>query len=415
MKLLEKTNKTYLLLTGTAFIIAGVLFYLILSLIFNNQLDEKLLSDIEGIRLSIEKNGNKPNYFPFIEVKEVPDQLSGDFKKTDTLIFDPLEKEIIRYRQISIVTHINRQTYFIASRDALFEQSDLLISIVIITGSVFFMLLFSLYFINKKLSQRIWYPFFNTLNTLKEFSHYNTDFKIVEDSDIDEFIELNNTLNYLTKKIISDYQSLKRFTEDASHEIQTPLAVIQSKLETLLQYSGLKKEQTEIINSAYTSTLRISKLTQTLLLLTKIDNNLFPDKQTVNFSVLLEEKIEIFEDHINRKELKIKKEIIKDCQIVTNYFLADSMIMNLFGNAFKYCPKNGSVNISLNSGYLTISNTGAPLSAEPSKLFDRFFKENKTSDSPGLGLSIVKRICEVNNWIINYANEGERHIITIQF
>ena len=127
----------------------------------------------------------------------------------------------------------------------------------------------------------------------------------------------------LTQKVISDYQSLKRFTEDASHEIQTPLAVIQSKLETLMQYPDLKKDQTELINSAYVYALRISKLTQTLLLLTKIANYQFPEKRAVNLSGLLEETVKLFEDHIIGKSLILKKEIKPESVLETNFFLAE--------------------------------------------------------------------------------------------
>lgn len=125
------------------------------------------------------------------------------------------------------MSSINGKKYFIAVRDTLLEEDDLLEAIALVTGSVFILLLISLYFINRKLSLNIWQPFYKTLDELKEFSHDRPGFRLSSMSQLDEFKELNNTLEKLTQKVISDYQSLKRFTEDASHEIQTPLAVIQ--------------------------------------------------------------------------------------------------------------------------------------------------------------------------------------------
>ena len=279
MRLLQKTNRTYFLISGTAFLIAGVVFYFVISFFFKDQLNEKLRYDIKDIKRSIKKNGTLPNYYPFIEIKEVPTQSERSYKSIDTLIFDEYEKKEIPFRQISLVTTINGKKYFISARDTLIEQDDLLETIAIVTGSVFMLLLVSLYFINRNLSLKIWKPFYNTLDELKEFSHDKTGFKLSSESQLYEFTELNKMLEKLTRKVISDYQSLKRFTEDASHEIQTPLAVIQSKLETLMQYPDLKKDQAELINSAYVYTLRISKLTQTLLLLTKIANDQFPEKR----------------------------------------------------------------------------------------------------------------------------------------
>jgi len=296
MRLLQKTNRTYFLISGTAFIIAGVVIYFVLSLIFKGQLNEKLMSDIEGVKRIIEINGTLPDYYPFIEAREISLQSERSYKTVDTLIFDATEKESIPFRQISLIASINGKKYFIAVRDTLLEKSDLLATIAIVTGSVFILLLISLYFINRKLSLNIWKPFYKTLDELKEFSHDKPGFRLSSVSQLDEFTELNKTLEKLTQKVISDYQSLKRFTEDASHEIQTPLSVIQSKLETLMQYPDLRKDQAELINSAYVYTIRISKLTQTLLLLTKIANDQFPEKKAVNLSELLEEKINIFEE-----------------------------------------------------------------------------------------------------------------------
>ena len=414
MKLLAKTNRTYLLISAIAFIIAGLVIYFVLSFIFEDQLNEQLKSDIKGIKQSIEKEGTLPSYFPFIEVREVKGK-ERSFISIDTIIYYNSQKEIIPFRQISRIDSINGKTYFIAARDPLLDADDLLGAIAIVIGSVFVLLLVSLYFINRKLSINIWRPFYKTLDELKEFSHDKPGFRLSSVSNMDEFMELNKTLDKLTRKVITDYQALKRFTEDASHEIQTPLAVIQSKLETMLQYPDLKQEQAELINSAYTYSLRISKLTQTLLLLTKIANDQFPEKRAVNLSDLLIEKIEFFEDHIIGKSLILKKNIEPECYIDTNFFLADSLIMNLMGNAVKHSMSNGLFNISLNRNYLEISNSGKPFSFPPEKLFDRFYKTDKSSDSPGLGLAIVKEICLLNKWEISYKYEDDLHKFIVTF
>jgi signal transduction histidine kinase len=415
MKLLQKTNRTYFLVSGTAFIIAGVVFYYVISLFFKDQLNEKLHHDIKNITRSIKKSGAIPNYYPFIEIREVSKRPEQSFRTVDTLIFNVFENRNIPFRQISLISVINDKEYFIAARDTLIEEDDLLEVIAITTGLVFVLLLAGLYFINRKLSMKIWQPFYKTLDELKEFSHDKPGFRLSSESDLYEFTELNKTLEKLTKKVISDYQSLKRFTEDASHEIQTPLAVIQSKLETLMQYHGLKKEQAELINSAYVFTLRISKLTKTLLLLTKIANDQFPEKRAINLSELLDDKIKMFEDHILEKSLTLNKEVKPDCTLETNFFLTESLIINLIGNAVKHNITDGKINIKLDKNHFEISNSGEPLPVSASKLFDRFYKADKSSDSPGLGLAIVREICRLNKWEINYIYEDNLHKVTVKF
>jgi signal transduction histidine kinase len=415
MKLLEKTNRSYFLISGTAFILAGAVIYFVLSALLEEQLNEKLTSDIEDVKRTIAGGGILPEYYPFIETREVPWQATGSIEKKDTLIFDPGEEDNINFRQISAVYSINGKYYFIATRNELFENSDLLATIIIVIASVLSLLLLSLYFINKKLSLHIWQPFYKTLEELKDFSHDRHGFKLSPVSEPDEFIELNTSLEKLTQKIITDYQSLKRFTEDASHEIQTPLAVIQSKLETLLQHPDLKKDQAEIINSAYVSVLRISKLTQTLLLLTKIANDQYPEKRKVDMAVLLEEKIKLYEDHIAAKSLTLNLNISPGCFPESNLLLAESLIVNLVGNAVKHCNTGGNINIILDASHFEISNTGPPHSVPASKLFERFYKADKSTDSQGLGLSIVKEICSLNKWDVRYQYEDDLHKFIVIF
>jgi two-component system OmpR family sensor kinase len=415
MKLLQKSNRTYFLISASAFIIAGIILYFVISFFFKDQLNEKLISDIKVIERTIANKGILPNYYPFIEIEEVSGISERSFETIDTLIFDEVEKKDIPFRQISIIKSIDGKSYLIAARDTLIEEDDLLGVIAIVTGSVFILLLICLYFMNRKISLNTWKPFYKTLEELKEFSHDRLDFRLSKVNQPDEFRELNNTLDLLTQKVISDYQSLKRFTEDASHEIQNPLAVIQSKLEALMQNPELKEDQAELLNSAYSNTLRISKLTQTLLLLTKIANDQFPEKIEVNISELLEEKIKLFEDHINVRSLVLNKEIDPECYLDTNYFLAESLITNLIGNAVKHCNTEGIINILLKNNQMEISNTGDRFEEPFSKIFERFYKINKSSDSHGLGLAIVKEICNLNRWHINYEYTNDLHKFIVNF
>jgi signal transduction histidine kinase len=415
MKLLKKTNRAYFIISAFAFIIAGVVFYIAISYYFEDQLNEQLESDRMTVIHNIEKDGTLPVFNPFVEVKKTFDNVDRPVTYSDTAIYDENENENVPFRQISSVDRINGQYYHILVRNTLLEKGDMMIIIGIIVGGIFILLYASLYFINKKLSLVIWKPFHDTLKNLRNFSNDNPDFKLTDPGNIDEFIELNRTLENLTLKVISDYLSLKRFTEDASHEMQSPLSVIQSKLETLIQYPDLKEDQAELIKSAYISVQRISKLTKALLLLTKIENEQFPEKKNVNLSGILLEKIKLFEDIILRKSLVVKEEIEKECYVETNLFLADSLLINLIGNAVKHCIPDGIVQIRLTCTFLEISNSGSPLLVPSSKLFDRFFKINQSSESPGLGLSIVKEICNHNKWIIEYFHEDNLHKFKVTF
>lgn len=415
MKLHQQTGRTYLILTATAFIIACIVIYYILSLIFDAQLNEKIASVKIHILQNLKNTGIPGNDPPYIEIDEIPNFNNCSEKFSDTLIFIQEENELVKYRQLTAFETLDGKHYRITIRNTLIEKSDILLTIIAVLGSVFVLLFISLNFLNRRLSLKMWQPFYNSLNEMKKFSQKDPSFALPSPGKIDEFIELNSTLENMGKRIISDYQLLKRFTEDASHEIQTPLTVIRSKLEYILQDSQLKKEQAESINSALSATTRLSKLTRAMLMLSKIENNQFEGTEEINLSDLIDKQIDILNDIIAEKKLLTKKISDTGCIIRANHFLIESLVRNLVENAVKHSARGGSLVIELNNSSLIISNTGDPLTVPVEKLFNRFFKGNPASDSPGLGLSIVKKICEVNGWKISYINDKSLHIVKIIF
>jgi two-component system, OmpR family, sensor kinase len=415
MKLLQKTNRAYLTLSASAFLIAGAAIYIALNFILEAQISEKINNNKISITKRIKESGIVSNDPPYVVVKELTGIINKSDISIDTIILDPNESEEIPVRQYTSNESINGKYYQIILRNTLVEKSDILVTIFVVIGAVFILLLISIYLINIKLSLILWKPFYNTLDDLKEFSQEESGFSLPAGTDIEEFDELNSGLNKLTEKVISDYHALKRFSEDASHEIQTPLTIIHSKLESLLQEPDLKKDQADLIEAAFSASSRLSRMTKALLLLAKIENRQFTDAEEVNLSEIVAMQIESLSDFISEKSLRITLHLEPGIKLITNSFLAESLVLNLLGNAVKHNLPGGIIFIELNEHSLKISNSGAPLTIPPEKLFERFHKVNKSSDSPGLGLSIVDKICKVSNWQINYTNDGEMHNISVRF
>jgi Signal transduction histidine kinase len=415
MKLLQKTNRTYLILSASAFAIAGVLTYTVLSLFLESQLNEKLSNTKEHLIKTIEKSGIVYNDPPYIEVREKP--VLSEIKDfySDTILFDASEKESVPTRQLTGTSLINGKNYKIIIRNTLIEKSDFLFTIILTTVSVFVLLLLSMYFINKKLSRKIWSPFYGILDELKKFSQENPSFALTTTSGIEEFEELKLTLNKLTTKVISDYQVLKRFTEDASHEIQTPLSIIQSRLESLIQDPDLTEMQASKIQSAYSASARLAKLTRSMLFLARIENRQYPESEEIDLLLLLRSQMELFVEAIRDKSLSVEIHSDSGCILNANVFLAESLVQNLLGNAIKHSFRNSRIIIEISQESFVISNNGDALKVEPEKLFNRFFKVNTSSDSFGLGLSIVREICKAYNWTITYVVTDNLHTVTIRF
>ncbi|MBK6834145.1 MAG: hypothetical protein IPG89_07685 [Bacteroidetes bacterium] len=218
----------------------------------------------------------------------------------------------------------------------------------------------------------------------------------------------------MTEKISNDYEKLKNFTENASHELQTPLAIIKGKTELLMQTQGLTEEQSKLISEIDQTSNRLKKLNQTLLLLSKIENNQFKNEKSIDFSEILKSKLEQIEDLIKIKNIKLNAQIESSSQNI-NPVLADILISNLLSNALRYTPENGAISIQLNSKEFLISNNGNPLKFGGDKIFDRFHKEGESSESTGLGLALVKQIAVINKQGINYQYSNNMHFFTYIF
>jgi signal transduction histidine kinase len=267
---------------------------------------------------------------------------------------------------------------------------------------------------NWLISKRLWKPFKRSLQKIRTAELQKMEAIHFEGTNIREFNELNTSLNAMAGKIYNDYVNMKEFTENAAHEMQTPLAVVQGKLELLLQDNNLKDEQVDSIIQASTALSRLSKLNQSLLLLAKIENNQYETSETINLTEVTKKYLKLFDELIRDKQLIVETDFAEGLQLNLHPLLGDTLVSNLLGNAVKYNYSGGRVNISVTSNKYQISNTSHLAPIDPNQLFKRFNKSQLSEEgSNGLGLAIVKKICDTHNLTISYASENELHTFTI--
>ncbi len=218
-------------------------------------------------------------------------------------------------------------------------------------------------------------------------------------------------------RIHDDYHRLKEFTGNASHELQTPLSIINAKIELLLQEKGLKANQVELIQSISKASTRLSRLNQALLLLAKIENNQFPKYEPVNISLVLRERLMLLDDFFEMKKLTVETRIQNDVIVPMNSYLTDVLVGNLINNAVRHNVHEGWINVELDDKEFRISNSGLMTQKDPSLYFNRFEKSGNRDDSTGLGLAIVKAICDLYRFQIEYLHSGSdnKHAIVISF
>jgi signal transduction histidine kinase len=269
--------------------------------------------------------------------------------------------------------------------------------------------------LNYFISKRIWKPFYNILDIIKDYRPGGKTVVDLSKSSISEFQNLNQVIEKLVTKVENDFVNLKQFTENASHEIQTPLAIIKNKSELLLQREDLDKEAIKEIVSIDEAATRLSKLNQALLQLMKIDNRQYQESEKMDLSGLLEIKLQKLNELIEMKNIKLKTSIDKNVFIYMNVSLAEILLSNLLNNSIKHNIFGGELIINLIPNELSIKNTGEALHIEPEKLFDRFVKESTSNESIGLGLSLVRQICETYNFRVSYHYEHSLHELKVNF
>ena len=415
MKLIQKTRRTYIIYSIIIFIISSTIIYFTLKRIVTKKQDEKLLWDKEIIARKI-----KYDYpLPIFDVEDF--KSSTPIKDTlyfkDTLIYQVINntEKYELYRQLTSVENLHGKTYRIITRSSLVRNQDFILAVTLSVAVVVFLLILTVYFVNTKVMRSVWLPFYDNLEILKNFSvEKNQPIKLKE-SNIDEFSELNKSLAKLTDKVVSDYNNLKEFTENASHEMQTPLAIMQTKTEMLLQSDNLNSKQISQIKAIYQSVQRLAKLNKTLLLLSKIENRQFKDLEPINVNEVVERHLEIYDDFISNKKLKVNTKSTLEVEIQTNPLLFDIVVSNMISNAIKHNIEGGHIEILTTNLFFSISNSGTALNLSSQSLFERFKKESKASNSFGLGLAIVKKICDIYNWKITHSYTDNQHNISIYF
>jgi signal transduction histidine kinase len=241
--------------------------------------------------------------------------------------------------------------------------------------------------------------------TKMSFSHSSTE----------EFEELNQSLNKMTEKIYSDYDRLKQFTENASHEIQTPLSIILNKIEMLIQSENFSEEQMAHLQKINEAAVRLSRLNTALLTLTKIENRQYAHEGEFDLPCFIQRKIDEFQDFICQKNLQVSIHGDNGVCISMNPSLADLLFENLIRNAIKHNIDGGFIKILIEKNKFTISNSGRPLQLAADELFERFVKNDQSSDSLGLGLAMVKQICNNYGFAISFTSTGDLHNISICF
>ncbi|MBF4486266.1 HAMP domain-containing sensor histidine kinase [Flavobacterium sp. CSZ] len=417
-KLLQKTTNSFLLFAVIILLISAPLFYYISQWLYIYETDEVLHfhkgAFIKESRKHFTeqdiKAWNKYNH----EVMIVADMGVTKDSIVGKMIYDSIAAEKEPFRVLYAPVNINGKKYTYTERINLLEMEGMVFSIAGMFLFIIIMLLIGIIWISKATAAKIWSPFYNTLNQIEDFEIDKNKAPHFIPTDIDEFDRLNKSLERLIEKNTAIYKSQREFVENAAHELQTPLALFQTKIDTLAQMD-LNQEQSILISSLNSDVSRLNRLNKNLLLLSKIDNESYLEKSTIVLNDYIKKHLDFFTEQASAKNLTIITEFTTTLSITGNPALTEVLINNLFLNAIRHNEKNGCIIITTLDNELAFLNTGQKTPLIIDKLFNRFSKTNPSSQGNGLGLAIIKKITELNHWQINYSFNNELHRFSVKF
>ncbi|WP_158614940.1 sensor histidine kinase [Flavobacterium sp. LS1P28] len=327
---------------------------------------------------------------------------------SDTLIYDKKENELAENRLLSSVFEVGNTNYSIKIWRSTLEYNELFRGIFTSLVILLILLFVTYLIINFWISKTVWKPFYQTVSNLKKFRASDNVIPRLASTSVTEFDELNLSLNVMMQKMIVDFNSQKKFTENASHEIQTPLAVIKSKIDLLIQSENLKENEMKLIVAIDYACSKIIRLNKIFLLLTKIENRQFNTTEKVSFENTVDNSLVFFEEHIQANKIEIIKNIENDFCVLMNADLCLVLVNNLLQNAIRHNINSGNIEIFIEKNKITISNLGVNNPID-NQLFERFHKNSTSQESLGLGLSIVKEIVEVSGLVFYYKFTNGKH------
>lgn len=407
------------LLTGIVVVLSGwaVCFYFAIVDEINDEIDDSLedyseliiIRSLAGKELPSSDSGSNNQYF-LREVSEAYVRTRERIRYQDTMVYIAEKKETEPARILTtIFRNDSGQYYELSVSTPTIEKQDLRESIFYLLIGLFVILLVTILIINIWVFYRSMKPFYVLLHWLGDYRLGQTHKPLYNPTHTSEFQKLNDTVVRFAQHSEEVFQQQKQFIGNASHEIQTPLAVCRNRLEMLMEDETLTEQQLGEIIKTYETLEYVSKLNKSLLLLSKIDNHQYSETSKVCLNDILHSLIPDFEEVYAFKEVSLSLEENARLCADMNEVLATVLMTNLLKNAFVHNVEDGSIRITINRDSICFSNTGTLVALDEKRVFERFYQGNKKEGSTGLGLAIANAVCRQFKLELKYVFKDGMH------
>ena len=416
MKLTLKFILLFLLISVGVFYVGGSITYQVVKREIDEEQERFLLERLDFFTRWIERHEPTEAFIrDKIQVYPLTSGSETDIIFSDTVVMHSTLNRLEPHFKLDVTRKIKGKLYRISMFDLIVEEDDIVDSVRESMVKIYLLLTGIMLIVGGIAGVFLFKPFNNTLSKIKSFRVDQEDPVKFKKTSTVEFNKLNSFLEEMTSKIQRDYRSLREFTENASHEMQTPLTNATGKLELLLSSGNLNEEDTDRVIATLSTLKHLSKMGQSLNLLTKIDNREFEKIEKVNFTQKLCVAIENFRELMDLKSITLESQHQENVMVSMDPTLTMILINNLLSNAIRHNHEHGTIKTTLDQKGFRISNSGAVPAVEPNSLFERFRKDRQKGDGLGLGLAIVKKISDYSGFSTNYVYQNEEHTLEILF
>ncbi|MBE8714548.1 sensor histidine kinase [Sphingobacterium hungaricum] len=355
------------------------------------------------------------NQFRIVQVDEKDYSPVNVFR--NEFIYMPYDEEDEPYRILKTGFYAkDGKTYSLEIRTSTVEEDDLMLDLATALLVLYIVIVLSIFLINQFVLTKAYRPFRKILQNLQAYRFGGVNNLAKVESNVIEFNQLNTEINQMIQRNEDVFAEQKRFIENASHELQTPLAITINRLDLLMEDEDLPEKHLVQLAETKDAIHRMVNLNKSLLMLSRIENRQFQDVEQISFNDSTREVINDYEDLIAFKQLDLRLECKADFYVSMNPNLAQVLISNLLRNAIKYNHAEGVIAIEITQGEWKIRNSSTGLPLNEKFIFQRFHKQSQDALSNGLGLAIVKSIVDSYPGLsIVYSFENNFHVFSLNF
>lgn len=433
MKLNNKILISNSLLSLFMLVVTGLGTYYVVNTTIYDELDFHLLqhkADIQQQLMEdpksldeVKRLGGLGSY-EWVEISDFDQSItlhSNNFSTIDTVRYAEVSELPESYRKLTTTLSVGGSHFLLEIFEEVAAWEKISMTVMLSVLAALFIWVILLYVVNQYAFGRILSPFYDTVDRLEHISSPNELGEPFPEPNTYEIRVLNNALNTMLTQIKSSFDDQRKFIQNASHELLTPLSIIRQKAEKLISDSEEPDPSSlERLHEIQQTAVRLTRLSNALLLISRVENKQYEMSDEIDIIQIVERVLKELADFTEIKEITIETEFSRAVNIKGNRELIHSAVYNIIQNAIKFSPDGGKIRISIAENasdqiVLSVKDEGPGIPEDLiDQVFDRFRKGDKLSghgsSSPGLGLSIVKSICELHGCEYKAVNNPDKGV-----